>query len=44
MRSAFRVLCGRTAAGVPRVADVAQDLGVTDGSLYRWKQQARVDR
>ncbi|MGW4372010.1 transposase [Nocardia takedensis] len=27
-----------------RVADVAQDLGVTEGSLYRWKQQALIDR
>ncbi|MER7455071.1 transposase [Nocardia beijingensis] len=29
-----------------RVADVARDLGVTEGSLYRyrWKQQALVDR
>ncbi len=27
-----------------RVADVARDLGVTEGSLYRWKQQALIDR
>ena len=27
-----------------RVADVARDLGVGEGSLYRWKQQALIDR
>lgn len=27
-----------------RVADVARDLGVTEGTLYRWKQQALIDR
>ncbi|WP_431951363.1 transposase [Nocardia lijiangensis] len=27
-----------------RVAEVARDLGVTEATLYRWKQQALVDR
>ncbi len=27
-----------------RVADVARDLEVTEATLYRWKQQALVDR
>lgn len=26
------------------MADVARDLGVTEGTIYRWKQQALVDR